>query len=473
MSFNPDPVSLINLSFCIVVVLVSFWWSARTGSRTPLFIGMAFGLFGVSHLLVLLNLNKPLELALIFIRIAAYAFVTIGTFFVALEVMKRKKAEDELLLANENLRTANEQLRMSGEDLKNNLEELRKKKVELLESERKFRSVFDTFIDIYYQTDMEGTILMVSPSCKRMSGWEPDELIGTNSRDLFPDVQQRETLIAELIKKGAVQDYHVQLKNSEGRYIDASLSSHIICDSGGNPVRAEGTIRDHTERKAAEDALALAKKKLSLLNTVTFQDIQNAVFSLNGYFQLQQQKPMDETLQGYLAKEMEIVMTITDSLKFAGQYQSMGLSPPGWQNVHHAFLYGISHLDLTGYTRTISIEGLEIYADPMLENVFFTLAENVVLNAKAATEISLTYHDSPEGLTVIFADNGQGIPPKMKEKIFERRYEKGRGIGLFLAREILSITGITIRETGVFGEGARFEMLVPKGGYRFVSKKEK
>jgi signal transduction histidine kinase len=91
--------------------------------------------------------------------------------------------------------------------------------------------------------------------------------------------------------------------------------------------------------------------------------------------------------------------------------------------------------------------------------------------AKTATEISLTCHEGPEGLALVFCDNGPGIVPKMKEKIFERHYEKKRGISLFLAREILSITGITIHETGDTGTGARFEILVPKGGYRFVTPK--
>jgi signal transduction histidine kinase len=119
-------------------------------------------------------------------------------------------------------------------------------------------------------------------------------------------------------------------------------------------------------------------------------------------------------------------------------------------------------------TRTIRLDGLEIYADPMLESVFFTLAENVVMYAKGATGITLTCHESPEGLAVVFADNGPAIPPAMKEKIFERYYEKKRGMGLFLAREILSLTGITIHETGGPGAGARFEMLVKKGSYRFT-----
>jgi signal transduction histidine kinase len=56
----------------------------------------------------------------------------------------------------------------------------------------------------------------------------------------------------------------------------------------------------------------------------------------------------------------------------------------------------------------------------------------------------------------------------MKEKIFERRFEGKKGLGLFLAREILSITGITLTESGTEGQGARFVMLVPEGAYRFA-----
>jgi signal transduction histidine kinase len=60
----------------------------------------------------------------------------------------------------------------------------------------------------------------------------------------------------------------------------------------------------------------------------------------------------------------------------------------------------------------------------------------------------------------------------MKEKIFDRRYEEKKGMGLFLSREILSITGISIRETGEPGTGARFEIFVPEGTYRFDGKEQ-
>jgi len=56
------------------------------------------------------------------------------------------------------------------------------------------------------------------------------------------------------------------------------------------------------------------------------------------------------------------------------------------------------------------------------------------------------------------------VPPENKELIFKRGFGSNTGLGLFLTREILAITGIEIAETGV--KGARFEIRVPQGRYR-------
>src|SRR5512145_1410364 len=117
----------VNVIFCLAVVALSCWWSWKTRSRTPLFIGLAFGLFGISHGIVLFNLQKTLGQVQLPVRIAAYAIVATSLFFIALEVMSRKKAEDELRHANNELRLANEQLTRSGEELQRNLKELNTK----------------------------------------------------------------------------------------------------------------------------------------------------------------------------------------------------------------------------------------------------------------------------------------------------------------------------------------------------------
>jgi len=67
---------------------------------------------------------------------------------------------------------------------------------------------------------------------------------------------------------------------------------------------------------------------------------------------------------------------------------------------------------------------------------------------------------------LFYTDDGVGVPAKDKQRIFERGFGKHTGLGLFLTREILSITGIAIAETGLYGGGVQFELLVPAGSFR-------
>jgi signal transduction histidine kinase len=208
-----------------------------------------------------------------------------------------------------------------------------------------------------------------------------------------------------------------------------------------------------------------------LLNQVTFNDIQNALFTLNGYLTLEKILPDNETPKKYYDLEMESLKKIESSLNFAKNYQDLGVRPPEWQDVHQSVIMGISHLDFSSVERSIHLDNLEIYADSLLERVFFTMAGNVIRHGKKATRVVIGYLVTGDGLVLYFEDNGAGIPDKNKEKIFERGYGTQQGMELFLVREILGITGITIRETGVYGSGARFEMYIPKRGYRFPDKK--
>ena len=217
----------------------------------------------------------------------------------------------------------------------------------------------------------------------------------------------------------------------------------------------------------AEQAIQQVTKKLSLLNSVTLNEIQNSIFALSGYLALQRTPGVNETEINYLDYEDDLVRKITKTLNFAKNYQDLGVYPPRWQNVEQSFLMGISHLDFTSIHRTVLLNGLEIYADSLLERVFFTMADNILHHANNATEITIGYLPAGDNLIIFLEDNGGGIPDTIKEKIFERGFGTQKAMELFLVREILSITGITIRETGVHGKGARFEMTVPKGAYRF------
>jgi len=67
----------------------------------------------------------------------------------------------------------------------------------------------------------------------------------------------------------------------------------------------------------------------------------------------------------------------------------------------------------------------------------------------------------------VWEDDGVDVPGVHKERIFDRGFGSHTGFGLFLVKKVLSITEITIRETGEPGKWARFEMASPEGNIRF------
>jgi len=85
------------------------------------------------------------------------------------------------------------------------------------------------------------------------------------------------------------------------------------------------------------------------------------------------------------------------------------------------------------------------------------------------TRISFESHESDAGLVITYRDNGVGITAEDKKKLFQRGFGKHTGLGLFLSREILAITGITITENGEPGTCAQFEITIPAGAFRFRS----
>jgi len=125
-------------------------------------------------------------------------------------------------------------------------------------------------------------------------------------------------------------------------------------------------------------------------------------------------------------------------------------------------------LDIKEINLCEQVLGLELFADPMLGKVFYNLMENSAKYGGKAITARFCCHDDKEDLLLIYEDDGNGISAADREHLFKRGFGKGTGLGLFLSKEILGITGISIQETGEYGKGARFEMRVPKGMFRFA-----
>jgi len=102
--------------------------------------------------------------------------------------------------------------------------------------------------------------------------------------------------------------------------------------------------------------------------------------------------------------------------------------------------------------------------------VIHNLVDNSLSHGGGVTSIWGTSFQDEAGMKIVYEATGQGVPVKEQDDIFKRGYGKNTGFGLFLSREIHAITGLTIKETGTYGKGARFEIRVAHGCYRFIPK---
>jgi PAS domain S-box-containing protein len=259
-----------------------------------------------------------------------------------------------------------------------------------------------------------------------------------------------------------------RMKTKEGRYVWILTRGMVVArDAGGRALRMTGVDQDITALRTSQEALREVNTKLNLLSSITRHDILNQVMALKGFLQLVEKRHCGDTesvkLFAWLNK---ISDTISRQITFTGDYQHMGEQAPAWQQVARVVKRAAESVMLGGATLTVATGALEVFADPMLEKVFYNLLDNAVAHGGGITGISVSCHAEGEECIIVVEDNGTGIPASMKDAIFSRGVGRNTGYGLFLTKEILGITGMTVRETGEEGKGARFEIIVPRDRWR-------
>jgi len=223
---------------------------------------------------------------------------------------------------------------------------------------------------------------------------------------------------------------------------------------------------DNAERRRIESALAVANQKLNLLSQVTRHDISNRVFALLVELDLAKERAGDGPIRTPLEEMEKTILSIQDQIAFTKDYQDIGAQVPSWHSVSAIVTGAAGQLQTKEVVVSVDLEHVEIFVDPMIAKVFYNLIDNALRHGEHVTHIVFTSHVSETALVIVCEDDGIGIPDADKPHIFTKGVGRDSGLGLFLIREILSITGISIKETGVYGKGARFEMTVPPGDYR-------
>ena len=132
----------------------------------------------------------------------------------------------------------------------------------LKQSEEKYREIFENIQDTFYITDFEGTVIDISPSIEEISGYTSEELIGKSILEIYSVNDSRKSLLEELVINGYTIDYEVTIVCKNGEHIRCSVSSKMIFNEEGDPVRIVASMRKIEERKRAEEALARMNEEL-------------------------------------------------------------------------------------------------------------------------------------------------------------------------------------------------------------------
>ena len=368
--------------------------------------------------------------------------------------------------------------------------ERRKAEAKLKESESKYRKIFENLRDVFYQADLGGNLIEISPSILKYSGYAREELIGRQVLNFYYYPEDRTKLLEELNRKGEVADFEVRLKTKDDRLIYASVNAHFLLDEAGRPTGMEGSLRDVTERKKLEKQLLQSQKMEAVghLAGGVAHDFNNILTAISGYGSLMAGKiPASDPLHVYLDEILasaERAASLTQSLLAFSRKQVIDLKPVNLNDI----VLGMKKILERIISEDIEIEvvtgdrDLIVKADKsQIEQALINLATNARDAMPNGGRLTITTGESEidrrfiqvhgygeEGYYAVLSvtDTGVGMDKATREQIFEPFFttkEVGKGTGLGLS----TVYGAVKQHEGFInvcsepGEGATFRVYLP------------
>lgn len=330
-------------------------------------------------------------------------------------------------------------------------------------------TILSTMTDLLVLVDPEWKIVAINRAARDTLGYSEAELIRKPVDTILRHADGRPGILPEGMETSPFLDHEMSCQKKDRTLISVSVSGSVIHDPSGTISGIVIVSRDISERKRVENALKQVLTKLNLLSSITRHDILNQVSALTAYLELMRINNSDEKTARYLSESERIADVIYRQISFTRDYEEMGISSPVWQDVADEIGKASSALHMGKVRLVVDLDRLEIFADPLFEKIFYNLIDNALrYGGEQLSVIRIFAREVPGGLLLTCEDDGEGIMFEDKERIFRKGFGKHTGFGLFLVQEILSITGMTITENGIPGQGARFVIMVPEGAFRYA-----
>ncbi len=165
---------------------------------------------------------------------------------------------------------------------------------------REFNRILTHMQDTYYRADPTGRINQVSRSMEKLLGYHPEECVGMRIAEFYAIPRHGQAFLTDLHSHGgSLRNYEIQMRHQNGKRVWVSVNAQFIVDDKGNTIGIEGTIRDITELRQAQEALH-QEKELAL---VTLQSIGDGVVTTDDNGRVKYLNPTAEQLLGIKAEK--------------------------------------------------------------------------------------------------------------------------------------------------------------------------
>jgi two-component system cell cycle sensor histidine kinase/response regulator CckA len=362
----------------------------------------------------------------------------------------------------------------------------------LSRSEAKYRRIYDNILDVYYEANLDGVILEISPSIEKYSHYKREDLLGKSFYDLYANPQDRERLMEKLFTRGSVRDYEIVLKDGDDSQIVCSMNIELVKDYGRNPIKTVGIFRDITERKQAEkeklqaQQYAVDQEKHALLGQVAGKiahDFNNILGVIMGNTELALMDCRDDQLRKTLELVFEQTMrgkNLTKNLVVFAKDQEIKQE---FFNLNEKIDLVLSllkkDLETVDVIRETGFPLPDLLADPgMIEHTLVNLIQNSLhaVGMACHPKIFVRSYLCENSICFEIEDNGCGIPEAMLETIYSPSFTlkgnkdvtgsykkeiKGTGYGLANVEKCIEQHNGDLRVKSEVGSGTKFTICLP------------
>lgn len=347
--------------------------------------------------------------------------------------------------------------------------EIQKSQQALKESEEKFREIFNAFPDIYFKMTQEGILTEISPSVKKIAGYEPEELIGKPVSSFTHLSIEWDNVRKTFLKRTSIHDLNVMIFTKEQEQLHCSLNAHVIEKEGDNVAGFEGTLRDITRRVNIEKDLKRSQRKLEIANdskdkllSIIAHDLRGAVGTQKAIlravadeFDALSKEEISELITT-IKNSADSTYTVVENLLSWARIMRENITPRLLgNNFYPVIKNAMDVLNEQAKSKEISLVYQGSKAVPgtfdidLMNIVFRNLISNAIKFSKPGDEVKVRVLNNSHGIEIIVEDQGIGMSQEdirnilsNSEKLVSRpgtKSEKGTGLGLIIVREFIAM----------------------------------